>query len=173
MLKIFYAVDRAKGLEEGCVIDLVKHQDINPSFLQEHVDSMFPSGVSVHGDKYFLFNGAKGAIATPAIELLFEYVRRAHFHNITSRYESFFAWQTIEEAKYFRLKFGDINDRIFEIRSANKFFRANMNLLNNELSTLGCSYLANEYWKGGEGPVGHHLWEYLLDLPVTVGNQIE
>lgn len=172
-MKVFYAVDRTKGLEEGQDIKLVKHEDIEPPFLQEHVDALFPDGVSVHGDRYFLCDGAKGAIASPAIELLFEYVRRSHFPEITSRHESFFAWETLEEAKFFRQHFGASTDRIFEIYSTNSFFKANMNLLNNELSTLACSYLANEYWKGNEGPTEHHLWECLLDLPVTVGKQVE
>ncbi|MGF1878095.1 DUF2441 domain-containing protein [Photobacterium frigidiphilum] len=172
-MKIFYAVDREGRLNKGEELSLDKHEDISPDFLQSHVDGMFPDGMSVHGEKYFLSNDSKGNIASPAIELLFEYVRKSDFPEVNSRFQSFFACETLDDARLFRNKFGDSSSRIFEIHSSNPSVKVNMNLLSNGSSTLVCSYFAQEYWMGHAGPDENPFWEVLLSLPILVSTQVE
>jgi hypothetical protein len=171
-MKTFYTVDRAGALFDGAVIDIVKHDDISPKNLQIHVDSLFPNGVSSHGDRYFLKNDSHGQITSAAIELLFEYVRRANFSGLPSRFESLFACETIEDALKFRSYFGKPSDSIFEVFSDRTSFKGNMALLDNNQTSLVCSYFADEYWNGNQGPLTGCFWEVLLELPVKIGKQI-
>lgn len=172
-MNTFYAVDRTHQLAEGMTISLTKYDDVQPNELQEHVDILFPDGFSVHGKRYLLENSSHGNISEPAIELLFEYVRQAHFPEITSRFQSFFACETLEDARTFKIGFGDSESRIYEINTENSYFRGNMNLLDNSRTSLVCSYFAHDFWKGNAGPIPHVFWELMLELPVTVGNRIE
>jgi hypothetical protein len=55
MLRCF-TVDRSGTLEEGQIISLVKYRDVEPHEVQIHVDSLFPDGVTSHGERYILSN---------------------------------------------------------------------------------------------------------------------
>lgn len=163
----YYTVDRANRLTSGLVFELEKHGDINPDFLQSHVDSMFPEGVSRHGDQYFLSNSAQANVASPAIELVFEYVRRAHFLTAPSRFQSWFGTDSVEAAVEFRNRFApNSGARIWRIE-CNDVFRANMNLLTAADSALVQSWRAHQYWQGQAG-LGDAFWEYLLRGTVRV-----
>jgi len=69
MVHYFFTVDRRQQLkQEGQLIELAQHNDISCRFnsidllygddpeqeFQNHLDSLFPLGVSDHGDTYFL-----------------------------------------------------------------------------------------------------------------------
>lgn len=172
-MKKFYSVDRVGTLQEGMVIVLMRYSDVSPPFLQTHVDYLFPDGLSMHGERYLINNNSKGNIASPAIELLFENVRRANFSECPSRFQSFFACCSIEEARTFRNTYGSNDSQIFEVYTENRFFKANMCLLGNNHTNLVCSYLAHEYWAGNSGPPElSEFTEILLELPVTIGPKI-
>jgi hypothetical protein len=168
----FYTVDRMNLLSTGTVISLTKYDDVDPIELQEHVDLLFPNGVSSHGENYILKNGSHGLISSSAIELLFEYVRRSNFPEIASRFQCTFACETLEEAEKFRSAFGLPTNKIFEVFTENSYFKGDMTLLDNNQTSLVCSYFADEYWKGNSSPASENFWELLLQLPVSIGNQV-
>ncbi len=147
-------------------MDLGRFDDLKPPELQGHVDAMFPKGVSRHGDHYFLQNSSRAAVASPAIELLFEYVRRANFPERPSRFQSWFGVQSLDEARAFRVRFCSGQGPIWRV-TANQFFRANMNLLTSQQTTLVYSWFAHTYWRGDVGPVPA-FWELLLVPPIKV-----
>lgn len=170
-MKKFYHIDRLGKLKEDQNISLIKYNDINPRELQLHTDEMFPDGVSQHGEHYFLKNGSQAKLASPNIEILFEYVRRAHYQNKPSRFQSVFAFESIEQALTFKQKFGTPDSLIWEVESKESF-KADMNLLtigNN--SILVYSYFAHLYWQGQtrENP----FWEHLLVPPVRIIKKID
>lgn len=170
----FFAVDRACTFKEGMVLELVRHTDVDPAVLQLHVDSLFPDGLSVHGERYLLNNNSRGTIASPMIELLFENVRRAHFPDSPSRFQSVFACCSVEEASQFRAAYGNREAPIWEIYSDSQYCKGNMRLLDSNQTTLVCSYLAHEYWSGNQGPVElAGLTEVVLKLPVSVGSKVK
>ena len=141
--------------------------------MQQHVDVLFPHGVTQHGETYVL-RGKKPANSVSAvIELLFEYVRRSHYHERPSRFESLFAWKTLEDAHWFAKKFTSSKSvkppAIWEVE-ANSCFTADMSLLTLDSSLLVLSYNAHRYWKGRPGPTPR--WEVLLEPPVTVVRQM-
>lgn len=165
-MRNFYTVDRLQTLRSAQVLELTRFQDLQPPELQTHVDEMFPTGVSQHGDQYFLKNSSRANIASPAVELLFEYVRRSHFPDKPSRFQSWFGVESLDDAKAFRARFGAGTGTIWRVASK-EFLRANMNLLTSQQTTLAYSWFAHAYWRGESGPM-NPFWEFLLVPPVQV-----
>ena len=165
MIELF-TVDRAGTLREGDVLNLTKYADIAPPELQVHADAMFPLGVSRHGNQYFLGSGSKGSVASPAIELLFEYVRRASFPDRPSRFTSWFATESITDAATFRARYCAGTGVIRRVQAPTTH-RANMHLLTSNQTVLVYSWFAHLYWSGEAGPV-QPFWEHLLVPPVEI-----
>lgn len=162
----YFTVDRLGTLAEGQVIGLQKYNDISPNFLQQHVDELFPEGVSAHGESYFLRN-REDNISGPNIELYFEYVRRALYPTRVSRFQAMFAARSLPEAEAFRIRLKAPEAPIWEVH-ADDSLAVNMNLLIENNSILVKSYFAGLYWKGEAGPDTSPVWEVLLKLPVRV-----
>jgi len=169
-MNTYNTVDRAGTLREGLVINLVKYNDIEPVHLQEHVNSMFPEGVSRHGEHFFLRYDSLTSQTSPSIEIFFEYVRRAFYSDKPSRFQSFFAFLSVDDAIRFREDFGSDKNSIWEVQ-ARKSFQADMNLLKCGDTILMYSYLANKYWQGEPGP--DPFWEVLLLPPVQILRKID
>ena len=167
----YFTVDRNRTLEEGKIINLVKYSDVEPHELQVHVDSLFPDGVTRHGEHYMLKGQTSAMGISPVIELLFEYVRRSHFPSRPSRFQSVFAFENFDQAVSFRKEYGKSEGLIWEVES-DVAFKADMRLLTLKGSLLGLSYNAHQYWReiaSGNNPV----WEYLMVPPVRVIRRID
>ena len=147
----------------------MKFKDIEPPELQIHVDEIFPDGVSKHGDQYFLNNNQLATIASPSIEIIYEYVRRASHLDKPSRFQSFFACGSELEALNFRQQYGKETDSIWLVE-AEEYFMADMNLLKINHSILVISYFANKYWKGEHND--NPFWEILLKPPILVVSRV-
>jgi len=167
-MSIFYHVDRSEALNPNDEIKLVHHNDLVPDFLQEHVDSLFPDGVSVHGDRYFLNNASSAVGVDPIIELVFEYVRRSNYPHRQSRFQSFFAFKSFNDAIDFREKYG--NGVIWEVEcDDSRAFTADMNNLTLNDSLLVLSYRASCYWGGLPNASNQSpIWEVLLTPPIKI-----
>lgn len=161
----FYSLDRLGTLNQDLEIRLTRYNDINPAELQQHVDLLFPDGLSRHGEQYFLKNDSSPRFSAPSIEMLFEYVRRACFPDRPSRFQSMFAFESLNEAIEFKARYGNGQGTIWQIESI-EYFKADMGLLILGNTILVHSYLAHKYWKGeaGERPI----WEVLLVPPIRV-----
>ena len=169
--KTLYTVDSLNLLSENYSIDLTQHTDLDPPFLQEHVDDLFPEGVSRHGNQYFLNGKSDLMLAEPQIELVVEYVRRACYPQYPSRFQSFFAVETIQQAQQFRQNYNAGNGSIWQIEVDTKqIFKADMNLLSIKSSILGTSFAAHEYWKVNMSPAP--FMEYLVQLPVIIKTKV-
>lgn len=171
MIKRYFTVDRRKILKEGQTIRLVRYRDIKPSILQRHIDYLFPSGVTNHGERYMvcyhnLEELKKDNRDNALIEIIFEYVRRSHFSQRPSRFQSVFGFDNINQSKVFRHKYGSRDSLIWEVQSHSSF-KADMNLLTLRDSLLTVSYHAHQYWEGIAGGNTPN-WEYLLVPPVRV-----
>ncbi|MEX1207447.1 MAG: DUF2441 domain-containing protein [Acidimicrobiia bacterium] len=141
--------------------------------MQAHLASLFPDGVTHHGDQYFVTEN-RALDTSAAIELLFEMVRRADFVERPSRYQSFFAATDVDHARAFGRTYG--HGRPFSIWEveASEGFEADMNLITTaaRFSSLGMSLRAADYWAGRTSP-GSPLLEVLLKPPVRVVEQVE
>ncbi|MFH1933719.1 MAG: DUF2441 domain-containing protein [Pseudomonadota bacterium] len=168
----FYHIDRQGHLKEGDTINLVKYNDIHPDFLQSHVDFLFQDGVSSHGERYYLKGLQDPRLPNPQLEILFEYIRQAHFPDKTSRFQAMFAFETENSALEFKNKYCSNQGSIWRIQS-DQYFKGNMKLLKLGGSILMTSYFAHEYWRGNAGPedIGN-FWEILLFPPIQILNRI-
>jgi hypothetical protein len=171
-MAVFYTVDRAGTLKPGLILGLERYSDVEPAFLQPHLDSLFPEGVTKHGELYLVQGGSTLAVASPAIELVWENVRRANFPAAPSRFQSTFATEDVDSARRFRDEYGQGVGSIWMVESS-EGFKADMTLLSMGSSALVASYCADLYWSGRPNPGHTSMWEVLLTPPVRVVEPIE
>jgi hypothetical protein len=169
----FYTADREGTLREGQTIELVKHSDLDPPFLQQHVDLLFPEGVTRFGDRYFLNSQMPGGNVEGVIELAFEYVRRSHFPSRPSRFQSLFAATSMSAAESFARHHDGRGCPIWEIAvDHDQVHRADMRLLTLASSLLVVSYRAHLYWRGEPGEPPPPTWEYLVAPPIRMVKRV-
>lgn len=170
-MKRFYHLDRRGMLSEGQIIKNLPVK-INTNFheLKHHAENLFPDGVSAHGQMYLNTAGDSNT----QIEWYFEMIRRTIFNRRPSRFQSVFAFSTLDELNRFKAEQGLTDDiPIFELECSS-FFRADMNLLKTNSSYLSMSWFAHQYWSGETNEELNKkfnlvpLWENLLNEPVFV-----
>lgn len=170
-MKRYFTVDREKSLRENQIIDLIKYSDVKPPELQNHIDFLFPEGVTNHGELYMLKGKIPANGVNQVVEIIFEYVRRSHFPSCPSRFQSVFAHEDIDQAIKFRNEYGKSDSLIWEVES-DPAFKADMRLLTLKGSLLVLSYNAHRYWKGF--PSGNNpIWEFLIVPPIKVVRRID
>ena len=120
---MFYSVDRSGLYQTGGTLDLWQQDPrlgrpfwrlpdwFEADDLRAHVAELFPDGLSLHGWQYMVErhdfirptnSDALFVNHNMVVELVFEYVRRAVFPSRCSRFQSFFAWESLEMARAFR-----------------------------------------------------------------------
>jgi hypothetical protein len=166
-----FHLDRAGQLSPGQVLGLTRHA-VSPPEVQDHLDLLFPNGVSLHGWNYFAQGGTRATEASWNIELIWEYSRRFGHPDRPSRFESVFAWPTEQDAVQWLAAERQRGNpwpaaRIWEVE-ADSAFRADMSLLTLGATILRASYDADLYWSGGANPDRPPCWELVLPVPVTV-----
>ena len=154
---------------QGQCLSIANSRTPMPEDIQAHLSLIFPDGIADHGERYLLNGNANQR--EQGIELLWEYVRRAHFPHRPSRMLSAFAWRSVEEAREFARRIDSVGAPVWEL-SGGEAFTGNMTLLNNSGSVVRTSQLAHAYWSGEAGPCVEGLappvWEVLLTGPVIV-----
>lgn len=169
-----FTVDRKGSLQVGAKLVRTRHTDIQPTSLQAHVDDLFPAGVTEHGNGYLLNAKQPAQDVSGAIELIFEYVRRARFPHAPSRFESIFAFESLPEARHFMRVFGSETGMIWEVEFDTPVFRADMACLSVCGSVLETSWRADRYWSSLDNGSGvASLWELLLEPPIHVRRIVE
>ena len=165
----FLHVDRWKKIYEGQTLDLIKYNDIMPEYLQYHANNLFPDGVSNWGEINLLRNlpfcedKSHSKDYVLAIELIFEYVRRAFFPDKTSRYQSFFGFINYEDVKNYGHEFDRHRD-IWIVETDNYFIDDGSWLCFG--TSLYVSYCAHQYWSGAMSD--KHKREVLMSTPIRV-----
>jgi hypothetical protein len=152
------------------------HGSYTQEELTTFVVSLFPSGLALHG-KHYLFDEClivRGLTPTapqpfaqhvPIIELVAELVRRLSFPDHPSRFTSVFAWESLDDAKWFRQKYSSPEAPIFRM-SGEMTFRGDINLLLLGGTILGAWLYATKYWRGDSS--ASPRWEVLVVPPVTI-----
>lgn len=169
----YFTVDRRGSIQAGQVIQLEEHADVDPPFLQAYIDSQFPGGVSSHGTRYFVEGGAAATAVEPNLEVIFEAVRRLVNPTAPSRAQAMFGWAKIEDARWFRSRYGPPTSAIWEVEGPEGFL-ADPRWLTLGGSALVTWHAAASYWRGEavdaywSALVGDGLkWEVLIPLPVA------
>ena len=143
--------------------------------LEDHLVELFPEGLSPHGWRYMLdrYEFIRDAISSDAfvnhtwqVEFTFEMVRRAAFPKMNSRFQSYFAWETLDAARGFRKDAQSIYRT-----QAEKGFRADQNWLTLGTQGVATSLCAHRYWSGAAS--SESLWEIVLCAPVRIVDKVE
>ena len=143
--------------------------------LEDHLVELFPEGLWPHGWRFMLdrYDYTRDPITNNAfvnhtwqVEFTFEMVRRAAFPKMNSRFQSYFAWETLDAAKSFR----EETQTIYRVQ-AEKGFRANQNWLTLGTQGVATSLCAHRYWSGAAS--SESLWEIVLRAPVRIVDRVE
>ena len=118
--------------------------------------------------------GDRGRQRTPPYQVqyewIFELLRRAEFEEAQSRFQSYFAWPSLEDAEQFITDHRDEEQTLFKVR-CDKYELRDMDLI--QASHIG-SGLANarQYWKGEAGSETP-TWEVVMEPPIDVVEQVD
>ncbi|GAA5785672.1 hypothetical protein YWS52_19940 [Chitiniphilus shinanonensis] len=173
----YYSVDRSGGLAKDKQIFLEPNPDPNGNQVMVHINDMYPAGFSRHGMLYF----REPRLISPSpehqsgiLELLLEATRKAYYPDKPCRYQSVFAWDSIEAADRFRTQYGKATDPIYELHPQAEVHRGDMALYALK-DTFACvDHRLHLYWQEKTLNVQGYTaqWEYVLMLPVLVGSEI-
>jgi hypothetical protein len=151
-----------------------------PTEIGDTARVLFPEGVSEQGNFYLLQprvldtqNPAQHRVARDAFgEVLVELVRRIEAPSAPSRFQSLFAFEDLDDARWFRQTFRGGQGSIYAI-DRDEGFRGDFTLLASLQGTpLRATAYARRYWASQPHWVGTPRWESLLRLPVTIGPKI-
>jgi hypothetical protein len=176
-MALFYHLDRKGTLSPGSVVTLKPPNysslntvgiTIDPTFLA----SLYPNGLSQHGQYYLIDvgqhtrqqmpqSGEPLAKLSSVLETYWELVRRAEFPDEPSRFESFFAFKTPNEAR----AFGGGTGPVYEV-DANVWEEFDFNLLKQPTSLALQWIQIRQYWNHGASP--NPLWECLVKPPAKI-----
>lgn len=156
---------REPKFENGDVLALARH-----ALFQQ----MFPTGVSSQGWLYLVQANPKSDRLSGVIEVLAEHIRRLRYQDRLSRWEAFFAFESVDDASSFIRRYpakGPQDEaihggEIWEVEAERVAHRGDMNLLDVGRSWLDtCAYL-HFYWQGLA--TANPVWEVLLPFPIRV-----
>ena len=179
-MRLYFHTDRAGSLRECDVIENRVYPNGNavgvlcPVIGEEfaaHIQQMFSRGISYHGYNYLVssLTGEK-SFSSWAIEIYFEYIRFKHYPDKPSRFESFFCWETFDDAQDFARS---ENQRysIYEVSNEGPYFITDMNLLKLDFNPVKQEENARKYWLGEpmDGDLSYKAkWEYLVSTSIKV-----
>jgi hypothetical protein len=164
----FFHVDRSRTLRVGMRVDLTPlpaAQSSDQVAPLEFLALWFPGGLSHHGHRYLFLEALTGN-ANAISELVFELVRRERRPSAPSRYESFFAFRTRDDAERF-LTAHPVGGggTTFEVEGDEAFFA--------DMGWLGINFAGPAVWRAfnywNQGPSSTDpLWEIFLRPPVKI-----
>jgi hypothetical protein len=167
----YYHVDRAENLKKGDVIGYIEGLDV----ASENISEIYSEGLTRHG-----VNHLKESQSGPTVaEWVLEFVRLIQFPEIPSRFQSVFAFETIESAERFLNESSatipdDVDPVVWKVEAESKYgFKGDMNALPGEIPQfeIGVAY-ADRYWSGDPGSE-NPLWEVYLEPPVRVAERVD
>lgn len=167
----YYTVDSGNYYSPRMVVRPII-PSIQPVELQNMVTSLFPRGISKHGDGYFLSTNAIAGEISYSIDWGLEFYRRAMRPAAPSRYECIFACESLEGAIAFRSQYRSPTCPIYEVEADEGLIhRGDMSLLANTNPCLVYTYQIEHYWAGTTFSP-QPFWEILIPIPATIGNRV-
>ena len=174
-----YHVDRANTLTAGQIIDYRQANLASdaPDYLKTGIEKFFEGGISRHGQEYLqrpiLVSGNPITVESDTyLEVILELIRQKMYPDLPSRYQSFFAYGSIDQAKaWFNPNLPYITTSIWEVESE-KSCKFDIGWLKTGRNVAESFHYAINYWEGNtytEAPEP----EYLLKLPVKVIRRVQ
>jgi len=177
---VYFHVDRLCRLSSGQIIISSKEATGYETLRAQMMHELFPGGVSRHGVEYFIDSGhAQPSVDTNGmIEMIAELMRRVKYPERPSRFQSLFAWQTLEDAYRFagqsKLSRPDNANPAFAVwevdtMGSGEIFASDMKLLSLGTCWLDAFVHIDAYWH--QDYSSDPFVEVLLPLPVRVIRQ--
>lgn len=162
---IFYHVDRTDTIKNLKTIELI-HPHL-PEVMNEALLELFPDGISNHGVNYAI-QSFEGQHTSTSTEQIFELYRRMYFPDKPSRFQSFFAFTSLEDAINFTLDYPLA--KIYKVSiDHDNYHIGDMNLVKGE-TIIQCHKFALDYWSGRLS--NEPLKEVLLVPPIRIDGQL-
>lgn len=179
--KSYFHVDRLCRLSSGQIITSSKEATDHQTPRAQMMQDLFPNGVSRHGVEYFIESGhaQPNADTNGMIEMIAELMRRLKYPQRPSRFQSLFAWQTLEDAHRFagpsKLPRPDNANPAFAVWEVDTMgpgetFASDMKLLSLGACWLDAFIHIDAYWH--QDYSSDPFVEVLLPLPVRVIRQV-
>lgn len=165
-----YHVDRTGNLKPYQTINLFK-PNIDPAIFEQTLSELYPEGISEHGSHY-LIQSYDGFQRDTSTEQIFELYRKMYFPDKPTRFQSFFAFPKLEQAKQFYSQFSKFipSTQIFKVSvEEQKYHIGDMNLLRGD-TILQCHQNAIDYWSGKICPSS--VLEILIVPPIKILNRL-
>lgn len=161
---IGYHVDRSKKLYVGQTIELFEIT-ISNSDVTKNLDNLYKGYLSNHGEVYAI-NNYNISDSSHTTEQIFELIRMKDYPHKLSRFQSFFAFQSLDDA----ICFSENKYPIFEVEcNHNNFHIGDMNLIKG--NTILQSYtFAHQYWDNYKNISS--TMEILIKPPVKILRRI-
>ncbi|WP_454740371.1 hypothetical protein [Cupriavidus necator] len=174
----FYSVDRRGMCAPGRQLTLQPNAAANGNDILAHINDMHPNGFSAHGGQHFR-DAHQWPLESPEyrsgiLELLLEATRKAHYPSKPSRYQSMFAWDSLEVAAHFKASNGHPSYGIYELLPQARVHRGDMSIYTFGPTFAGVDHRLHLYWQGKtlEIPGYEPRWEHVIELPLLVGNKV-
>lgn len=138
----FYHVDRNGTLLPNQTIELIKPYIDQPDIMKT-LSELYPDGLSYHGLRYAI-TSFKGLHTDTSTEQIFELYRQMHFPHLPSRFQSFFCFNSLQNA----IEFSKLNGKstIYKVEVDHKNYHiGDMKLLKGD-TILQCHKNALDYW---------------------------
>lgn len=173
----YFSVDRRGVYVEGESIALASNADHQGNEIVAHISAMYPAGFSLHGAQFFRdpwLNPTPQDYQSGVLELLLEAIRKAHYPTKPCRYQSMFACDSAEAAVQFRAQHGKPANPIHELHPQAEVHRGDMAIYTLTGTFASIDHRLHLYWQGKTLEVpGHQTnWEFVLPLPVRVGEKV-
>jgi len=171
-----YHIDRYNRLKENEVINLMSDINIEPRVLKEIMDERYPDGLSFHGNTYYARQPqTREEIQDVFTENIFEYERRLNYAHMPSRFQSFFASETMKELRFWFKKLGNQESfAVWEVEFEHSdFVKLDASWLGTDMdkpSFLTSAYYAENYWTGKSSD--HPQYELLIKSPIRVVKRV-
>lgn len=179
MGKKFYHADRKQSLQQGEVIDLVPVSETD-IVDKQIAQTYYPDGVSSHGELYLSRMENESDASSFMIEAWTEVVRLLDFSEKTSRFQSVFGANSVEETREFAQRYpGEAEEAtIWELECEDYELRNTFDLrygVGQELLTV--LRTRRRYWKEGANSPDQYpegfINEVLAKPPITVNKKVE
>lgn len=173
----YFSVDRRGIYIAGEAISLAVNAGHGGNEIKAHINQMYPEGFSRHGVQYFRdpwLERTPSDLQSGILELLLEGTRKAYYPEKACRYQSVFATDSIESAINFRTSHGKPEDSIHELHPQAEPHRGDMAIYSLNGTFASMDHRFHLYWQGKTLDIlGHQpQWEYVLPLPVMIGDRV-
>lgn len=177
-MKKYFSVDRRNQYAEGKLVSLRTEPNPSPE-LHAHIGQLFPEGLSQHGNTYFGHPQPLAILSLTdrnslLLEMLLEGTRKAYFPDKPSRYQSMYAFDSLDEALAFRQSHSHPGAHIYELEPQARVHRGDMAIYRINLRVAEIDQSMHLYWQGKTRDTDGHRseWEHVLELPVLIGRRV-